>query len=57
MRQKKENYFELKQAADKAEIRIQESMMAHERGLVSIDAVQRINKKAIKEKYAAEVAN
>jgi hypothetical protein len=32
-------------------------MLAHERGLVSVEKVQRINKKGVNIKYKAEIAS
>lgn len=52
----KERFFFLKQQAEQQEVCIEEAMLAHERGLIPLDKVQRISKKGVTVKYKAEVA-
>jgi len=43
----RDRYFDLKEEAEKQEVNIEEAMLSHDRGLISIDKVQRISKKGI----------
>ena len=53
----RDRYFYLKKEAEKQEVCIEEAMLAHERGLISVEKVQRINKKGVNIKYKAEIAS
>jgi len=43
----RDKYFYLKEEAEKQEVKIEEAMLSHDRGLITIDKVQRISKKGI----------
>ena len=53
----RDRYFYLRQQAEQQEVCIEEAMLAHERDLIPIEKVVRVNKQGVNIKYKAEVAN
>jgi len=47
----------LKSEAEKQEVCIEEAMLAHERGLIAVSKVEKINKKGVNVKYKAELSS
>lgn len=52
----RDRYFDLKWDVEKCEIQLEESMLALERGQVSVDKVQKISMHGTEVKYKAEEA-
>ena len=57
MEDAKENYFGLKEEADKCDMRIEEAMLSFEQGQIDVERVQQISKQGVHVKYKAELAS
>ena len=53
----KTSYFKLKEESEISELKIQEAVLAFERGEIQVEELQQVSQHGVSLKYKAEVAN